>query len=472
MPRVRTTKALAQRIDLNYFKRPIPMRRARFWLCLLLPLAGFVWLGFRLTTRDYRPYSSGPLSKGHVLLTHDCTTCHVAEKNGVFFLPANNQACMACHDGPIHQAKQTREPDCGSCHIEHRGGLRLIATSDQSCAQCHANLQTAAGTTTNFVRTISSLNADHPEIVIFREHRKDPGTIRLNHAVHMKKNLLGPRGAVQMECSDCHRPPVAKQAWRYGSPEPPPSAGAAAPASPATAAVQKADIYAPDPARALMTMPKFAESCAACHLLQFDKRISEQAPHDKPEVVRAFVVKKLEAYIAAHPADLREQAEEERRLPSRPAPPAARVLSPAQWVAERTKEAESLLWGKTCKQCHAIEVTEGQPAAAGQPLPKVALSNYTLHWLPRARFDHDAHRGFACASCHPHALTSRDTADILVPQLATCKTCHQPGPTHAESRCFECHAYHDWSKRKEIIPTFVPRALRAAAPSSSSPPGQ
>jgi len=467
VPRVRTTKALAQRIDLNYFKRPIPVRRARFWLCLLIPLAGFLWLGVHLTARDFRPYSSGPLSKGHALLTRDCATCHAPEKN-VFFARTTDAACKACHDGPIHQASQKFEPTCGSCHIEHRGGLRLIATSNESCAQCHANLPANAASAPKYFKTINSLNTDHPEIAVFREHRKDPGTIRLNHSVHMKKNLLGPRGAVQLECSDCHRPPVSKAAWRFGSAEP---ASAAASTAPAAPGVPKADIYAPDPARALMTMPKFAESCSACHLLQFDKRIAEQAPHDKPEVVHAYVVKKFEAYIAAHPSELREQPEEERRLPSRPAPAAARVLTPAQWVAERTREAESLLWGKTCRQCHAIDIPAGQPAAAGQPLPKVAASNYTLRWLPQARFDHDAHRGFACASCHPSALTSRDTADILLPALETCKTCHAPGPTHAEARCFECHAYHDWSKRKEIIPTFVPSVLRAQA-ASATPPGQ
>src|SRR5208282_5445717 len=441
------------------------MRRWRFWLTLLLPLAAFLWLGWKLGARDFQPYSSGPLSAGHVLLTSDCQTCHVAEKNASFQILASNQACQKCHDGPIHQAKQTREPDCGSCHIEHRGVARLVATSDQSCAQCHANLQTSAGTATNYFKTITSLNADHPEIAVFREHRKDPGTIRLNHFVHMKKDLVGPPGSkpVQLECSDCHRQPVTRAAWRFGSTEPVP---AVAPASPAPATVMKADLYAPDPGRALMTMPKFAESCAACHSLQFDKRLPDQAPHDKPDVVHAFVVKRFEAYIAAHPAELREQPEEERRLPSRPAPLAARVLTPAQWVAERTKEAETLLWGKTCRQCHAIDITEGQP------LPKVAESHYTLRWLPRARFDHDAHRGFACTSCHADALKSKDTADVLLPKLSTCKECHAPGPSHVEARCFECHAYHDWSKRKEITPTFVPRALRAALPPSSNPPGQ
>ncbi len=454
MPRVRTTKALAQRIDLNYFKRPIPLRRWRFWLCLLIPLGCFLWIGWKLAGRDFQPYSSGPLSAGHVLLTRDCTTCHVPEKNAVFTEHASDQACKNCHDGPIHQLAQAREPECGSCHVEHRGGARLIATSNQSCAQCHANLETKPGSSTKYIKTISSFNTDHPEMAVFRgANPRDPVTIRVNHFVHMKKNLLGPHGSVQLECKDCHRQPASREPWLFGSAEAlPVSAPVATPA-----AGMKADLYAPDPGLALMSMPKFAESCSACHLLQFDKRFSEQVPHDKPDVVHAFVVKKFEAYIAAHPAELREQPEEERRLPNRPAPPAARVVTPAQWVAERTKEAETLLWGKTCRQCHSITITEGAP------LPKVADANYTLHWLPHARFDHDAHRGFACASCHPNALTSQDSAELLLPKLATCKDCHAPGPSHVEARCFECHAYHDWSKRKGITPTFVPRALRAQA---------
>jgi len=95
-------------------------------------------------------------------------------------------------------------------------------------------------------------------------------------------------------------------------------------------------------------------------------------------------------------------------------------------------------------------------------LPKIAAANITLQWLPHSRFDHDAHRGFSCTGCHQNALTSTETSHLLIPGIATCQKCHAPGPDRAESRCFECHTYHDWAKRKEVKPTFTVPALRSA----------
>jgi hypothetical protein len=125
-------------------------------------------------------------------------------------------------------------------------------------------------------------------------------------------------------------------------------------------------------------------------------------------------------------------------------PAEVRELMPARWVAERTVDAETLLWRKTCKQCHVL--LEG---------PKIAAAVVRTQWLPHAKFDHDAHRGFSCVSCHAKALTSTETSDVLVPGIETCKTCHAPGPEHAESRCFECHTYHDWAKRNEVKPRYI-----------------
>jgi hypothetical protein len=87
-------------------------------------------------------------------------------------------------------------------------------------------------------------------------------------------------------------------------------------------------------------------------------------------------------------------------------------------------------------------------------LPHIAEANVTTRWMPHAKFDHEAHGGFTCVNCHEKVLRSSDSSDLLLPGIKTCQTCHAPGPDHAESRCFECHTYHDWSKRKEITPTF------------------
>jgi len=160
-------------------------------------------------------------------------------------------------------------------------------------------------------------------------------------------------------------------------------------------------------------------------------------------------------------------------------------------VAERAAEAEFLLWRKTCSQCHtlgkwspgAIEAkhqvpyqpmtlddlrhfveTFNRPELFLEPIyaqiPQIWPAGVTLRWMPHAKFDHEAHRPFTCESCHAKALTSTETSDVLVPGIETCKRCHAPGPEHAESRCFECHTYHDWSKRKEVTPKFTLPALR------------
>jgi len=43
--------------------------------------------------------------------------------------------------------------------------------------------------------------------------------------------------------------------------------------------------------------------------------------------------------------------------------------------------------------------------------------------------------------------------DVLMPSIATCQQCHKPG-RGAESRCFECHEYHDWAAAKPVSPNF------------------
>jgi len=489
LARIRTTKKVAQRIDLNYFKRPTPLKRAKLWLSIAVPFIALIWVAWHFAAHDSRVYSSGRLSNAHAVFETQCAACHV-QTAGAYSARAENSACLACHDGPVHHAEQTRTPNCAECHVEHRGKIKLSAASNQSCAQCHAGLQTQSGRT-SFNSGIRSFEDGHPEFRAISLTNHDPGTIKLNHMLHMKPIRSAPNGPnVQLECDDCHRPaPSAeKSAWKYGD----------ARYAAATVSYTDADNFRatgpgglpahnPPTGRELMAPVKFANACAGCHLLTFDKRFDEGVPHDKPHIVHAFLLRKFSAYIAAHPSELHEIADPARDLTGKPLPPRMRTLTPSQWIDEKVAVAEELLSHKTCAQCHQMAnqnladtgIARWAPKAPNYlrssssqmqvsetvlgmlpHIPDIAPANTTVRWLPHSKFDHEAHTGFTCVSCHAKALTSTESADVLIPGIATCKTCHSPGPDHAESRCFECHTYHDWSQRKDVKPTFTLPALQ------------
>jgi hypothetical protein len=457
--RTRTTKKLAQRIDLNYFKRPTALKRAKFWLSVGLPALAVVWIAWLVLGGDHRVYSSGRMSEAHAVLEAECAACHVRTA-GAFSAKASDAACLSCHDGPMHHAAKTSSGECATCHTEHRGRVSLVAAKNQSCAQCHGNLE-ASGGATHYAAHIESFEGGHPEFAALRTlggiAARDSGTIRLNHAIHMKPIRRAPNGPdVQLACGDCHRPEAVSAQWAYAD---------AAYTGASTSFSKQDEVLAtqlgafpppkPMSGRELMAPVKFAYACAGCHSLAFDKRFNEGVPHDKPEVVHAFLVKKFSEYIAAHPGELREARDPKRDLTGRPLQAAIRMYTPKEWIAARINDAEELLWRKTCKQCHALTM-----GARQDNLPVVEPARTTVKWMPHAKFDHDAHRGFSCASCHEKALSSTETSEMLLPGIATCKTCHAPGPKHAESRCFECHTYHDWSKRKEVKPAFTLPSLR------------
>ena len=473
MARTRTTKKLAQRIDLNYFKRPTPLKRAKFWLSLLLPLLALVWIAWRGLSGDHRVYSSGRMSRAHAVLEKECAACHV-QRAGAFSAKAEDTACLSCHDGPIHHAwLNLSPPDCATCHLEHRGRINFSSVSSESCTLCHARL------VTNHVGHIEDFETSHPQFAALQGGSRDPGTIKLNHAIHMKPIRRGPNGPnVQLECGNCHHATAAEADLTYADPKYR-AASVSDKEHDEVLPMLAGTLSPPEPmnGRELIAPVKFANACASCHLLTFDKRFDEGVPHDEPGVVHTFLLKKFREYITAYPGEMRVKRDPNRDLTGKPLPPEVRILTPAQWVAERTTEAEDLLWRKTCKQCHTlmsfekdsqrrIEMAVTRPGGAPEisrnsvELPDIAPANITLRWMPHARFDHSAHTGFTCTSCHEKTLTSTESGDVLLPGIATCQTCHAPGPDHAESRCFECHTYHDWSKRKEVKPTFTLPALR------------
>ena len=402
--RTRTTKKLAQRIDLDYFKTLRGIPRWRRILSIVLTVAGMAWLGWEGLSGNPKPYNAGPVARAHSLIGEKCSACHVSE--GGFQRTASDQACLACHDGPIHHAEQTFAPACSNCHVEHKGVQRLADTSDRACTQCHAGLAAKdKNSPPRFAASISGFDQTHPEFAVLRSGRIDPGTVKLNHAAHLKPDLRGPRGTLQLKCTDCHRAPGAEPV-------------------------------------------SYEKNCADCHTLQFDRRFQESAPHKEPMVVYEFVVKKLTDYIAAHPREIPLVDEPDKRLPSRPPQPPAR--NAAEWVRQRLGDAQLLLWRKSCKECHTLSYPGGPEA-----LPEVAKAAITARWLPHSEFDHESHQLAACTSCHTKAAASKETADVLIPGIQVCRACHHSGSNAAEARCFECHGYHDWSKEKRVAGTFT-----------------
>ncbi|HSC46187.1 MAG TPA: hypothetical protein VLC94_10160 [Candidatus Acidoferrum sp.] len=494
MARTRTTKAVAQRIDLNYFKRATPFKRAKLWLAISAPALALLWIGWHFLLGDQRVYSSGQLSEAHAVLEKQCVACHVRQASG-FSAKAADTACLACHDGPAHHPEMTArnapKQGCAECHAEHRGRVR-IAASVPNCVLCHADLK-AAGPGSHFAKNIASFAHGHPEFAAVRDaaggSARDPGMIKLNHALHMRAIRRGPTGPdVQLHCSDCHRPSASTDTkWNFGDEE----------YAAATVSYTAAETFAPGksqglPARRpwsdrqLMAPVKFANVCAGCHLLTFDKRFEDGVPHDRPEVIHEYLVRRFAKYITTHPEELRQTQDPRRNLAGRENIPAVRSVSGAQWVAERVATSEELLWHKTCAQCHTMSGSLLQDAnlarwdgtrpkdgtsqstslaglkmqASTGSLPSISAANITLQWLPHARFDHDAHTGFACTGCHQNALSSTEASDVLIPGIAVCQTCHASGPSYANVGCSECHTYHNWGQRKEVKPVFMLPTLK------------
>ncbi len=409
--RVRTAKQRAQRIDLNYFKHAHGMRRWRTLLSAALPVAALLWIGGAAAAGSRRVYSAGPVASAHAFAEQKCEVCHSAA----------TRAGLAAH-----ASNQTSPPACAACHQEHRGRVQIAKTDDRFCLACHGDLKTTRGKT-NVGTHLGTFSQGHPEFAAVRAGAVDPGRVRFNHAVHMKDSLRGPAGPEKLECATCHKPEVVRAAVRGRKPA----------------------------TTGLMAPIAYQQQCARCHPLFFDERLEQAAPHARPELVHAFVQQALAGYIRQNPDDMSKPDSAFRRVPLNfPRPPEPPARTAQEWVARRTAVDERILWNKTCAECHEPE------AVAVSGLPAYAPTNIMKQWMPRASFDHAPHGMVTCTACHA-AETSTKTSDVLLPNQAACATCHSPsdgvfrlGSGRAESRCFECHRYHDWTKTHPVTSSY------------------
>ena len=198
--RIRDTKGVAQRLDLNYLGRPAliaVLRKRLTWVLVAIAAIASVPLvtGFG---GSRRAIMSGSVSAAHAVFENKCESCHTSA-----FASVPDSACQTCHDGAPHPAKSidTARPQttvrCAQCHLDHQGRGQLAKVVSGNCTSCHASA-------TGKLKTASAFRpGKHPEFST--AVMSDSRPLRLNHAIHMPAAPKTIRGMkLPMKCADCH----------------------------------------------------------------------------------------------------------------------------------------------------------------------------------------------------------------------------------------------------------------------------
>jgi hypothetical protein len=414
--RIRDTKSVAQRLDLDYFKRPNRFRDLKKKLMWLAPLAAAAAAAPFLTGIGpaEKVFSNGPISRSHAIFEQNCSVCH--EKS---FSSVADASCLKCHDGPSHPAKAVdtavplQLPRCVTCHVEHQRGQveRLTDVASGNCTSCHDSLeQHAKGVRLKSFAITSFAEGKHPGFPAASV--TDARPLKLNHAIHMPaapKNIRGMK--LPMKCGDCH-------------------------------ITQKGS------AKGALTPVTFDEHCRSCHQRELEFVLpglpveAPPAPHTKDgPAIRQFILETYQNLLAANPS-----------LAARPLD-RDMIIEPnaAAWIAKAAARSERYLFERKCTYCHEYDAPlvefpsiKAVNAVAGRYDPANPKGQ---PWFERGEFSHRAHRAVDCASCHSKARSSTKTSDILIPGLADCAVCHGSSGT-AIDNCSQCHVYHN--KLKEV----------------------
>lgn len=393
------------------------------------------WVLTRSTRLDTF-WNPGPISSAHQSIADDCRACHARP-----FERVADASCTQCHKNvgthvsdPRTDRMVFQEQRCATCHKDHQGITGMRTVDAIGCVQCHADVRRHAPTTG--LANISDFARDHPafrlsvrtaaagaqmeRVVQTPTLQSDPG-YSFPHDLHLAKAGIkspdGPPatgGRVVLECASCHTLDAASV--RY------------------------------EPVR-------MDRHCQSCHRLSVDPQAPDrQVQHGKPEVVRT-AIREIFASLAVdrYPVSL-VTVNTLLQRPGADAPP-ARTLGATQWVREQTERVMVSMFERPsgeCRTCHAVQ--RAAPVKGAPPDWTVAPVASSSHWLPHSTFSHAQHQNAACSTCHA-ADQSRSAADILLPDIKACQSCHtgaRAEPDKVASRCESCHGFHG----KPIHPSF------------------
>ena len=412
-------------------------------------------------------WSSGHLSKAHARLQHDCSACHVQP-----FESVRDAACLACHTQihghadpyrlarakpelgawgafqlRIKQALNVPPGRCIDCHTEHQGPQEMAPTPQRFCADCHGDLSgrlpdTGIGDASDFGRVhpefqpalITGWQGERPvvqRLSLARRPREDSG-LKFPHALH-----LSPVGG------------PAQMGRRLGL----------------GAALDCANCHQAEPKGTSFRPVEMERDCSMCHSLAF-RRVGGEVQMLRHGNVGLVMAQLRGFYGSRRPPLPPGLAPLARRVPGSAPQAEARVQfergadQPGPDAAVRAVFSP----GGACYDCHKVETPAD--GASGYRVHPVA---FPLRYVRHGWFDHRAHSGQECSDCHA-ARTSQSAADLLLPGIATCRTCHggERTPKPVASSCAMCHDYH---ARAGAPPMIVRRRLLPQAPDGGAVAG-
>ncbi len=415
-------------------------------LGLVLPMLGHFKPGFGELLRhtplpSTLSWNPGTLDSAHHFFADDCTKCHQKA-----FLTVRDNACLACHartpahaDAVKFNLPELGNTECRTCHQDHQGLRGLVRQDQHLCADCHADLKVRSRNASSF-DDVRDFGKAHPEFKInlpnwdangkFAPQRvtlapdiKENSGLQFNHLKHLKADgLEAPKGRRVLDCVSCHTP---------------------------------------DAGGLKMRPVNFEAMCHDCHTLGFDTLAPErQVPHGKVSEV-LYMLGEYYAKFALEGGYLDAKAPtivQQRRRPGSPPLSQQEKAEALAWAREQTARVTNNLFASGssspstptssgqsvsdksgCPLCH--KVTAPSDAADTWHVAPVRVSGV---WFADAKFTHAKHVTVKCEDCHDRARKSETSADVLIPGITNCRSCH--GGAYAKDKvpttCIACHDYH------------------------------